>query len=139
MAYCRWSSDGFRCDLYCYESNEGFITHVAAYRWSWHPWMSPYSDSAVAVFTGEHNDEEKKILGERYGRLSEAYNFTADDIKQVPIDLPYAGETFIDDEVIDMHDRCMELRKLGYSVPKWVTDNMMEEALLSAGLTPIES
>jgi DNA repair photolyase len=32
MSYCRWSSDYFNCDLYCYESNSGYETHVAAYR-----------------------------------------------------------------------------------------------------------
>jgi hypothetical protein len=33
MSYCRWSSDNFDCDLYCYESSEGFVTHVAGARW----------------------------------------------------------------------------------------------------------
>lgn len=29
MSYCRWSSDGFTSDVYCYESDAGFVTHVA--------------------------------------------------------------------------------------------------------------
>lgn len=28
MSYCRWSSDGGLCDLYCYEGAEGYVTHV---------------------------------------------------------------------------------------------------------------
>lgn len=30
MSYCRWSASDPRCDLYCYESEEGWTTHVAA-------------------------------------------------------------------------------------------------------------
>lgn len=29
MSYCRWSSDNWKCDLYCYEDANGYITHVA--------------------------------------------------------------------------------------------------------------
>lgn len=33
MSYCRWSSDGFRCDIYAYASCEGGVTvHVARRR-----------------------------------------------------------------------------------------------------------
>lgn len=32
MSYCRWSTDDFTCDLYCYESSEGYVTHVASYK-----------------------------------------------------------------------------------------------------------
>lgn len=32
MSYCRWSSDDFQCDVYCYEADEGFIIHVAVSR-----------------------------------------------------------------------------------------------------------
>lgn len=33
MSYCRWSSDDFGCDLYIYETAEGFTIHVAACRY----------------------------------------------------------------------------------------------------------
>lgn len=30
MSYCRWSSNDFQCDLYCYEDiNGGWTTHIA--------------------------------------------------------------------------------------------------------------
>jgi len=33
MSYCRWSSDNWQCDLYCYDDISGGITtHVAGYR-----------------------------------------------------------------------------------------------------------
>ncbi len=33
MSYCRWSSDNFKCDLYCYEYvYGGYVTHVAGRR-----------------------------------------------------------------------------------------------------------
>ena len=28
MSYCRWSTDDFACDLYCYESAAEYVTHV---------------------------------------------------------------------------------------------------------------
>lgn len=28
MSYCRWSSDDFKSDVYVYESQAGWITHV---------------------------------------------------------------------------------------------------------------
>jgi hypothetical protein len=31
LSYCRWSSDNFRCELYCYQDTcGGWTTHVAA-------------------------------------------------------------------------------------------------------------
>src|SRR5687767_6611694 len=36
MSYCRWSTDDFQCDLYCYEDvSGGFTTHVAGRRKIW--------------------------------------------------------------------------------------------------------
>jgi len=33
MSYCRWSSDDFRCDLYCYaDIGGGYTTYVAKVR-----------------------------------------------------------------------------------------------------------
>ena len=32
MSYCRWSSDDFQCDVYVYESECGWVVHVARRR-----------------------------------------------------------------------------------------------------------
>ena len=32
MSYCRFSSDGFQCDVYCYGSMGGYTIHVAGRR-----------------------------------------------------------------------------------------------------------
>jgi hypothetical protein len=32
MSYCRWSSMDFTCDIYAYESDGGFVVHVASGR-----------------------------------------------------------------------------------------------------------
>ena len=32
MSCCRWSSDNWKCDLYCHRSSDGYITHVAGNR-----------------------------------------------------------------------------------------------------------
>ena len=33
MSYCRWSSMNHRCDVYAYESDDGFVVHVAKRRY----------------------------------------------------------------------------------------------------------
>lgn len=59
MSFCRWSSDDWACDVYAYESEEGFIIHVATAEKAEIPFLPflPYErqkrqyalDTAVAV------------------------------------------------------------------------------------------
>lgn len=44
MSYCRFSTDDFRSDIYCYESIEGYQIHVAAFRYVLAEPMSPKID-----------------------------------------------------------------------------------------------
>src|SRR5574337_47846 len=111
MSFCRWSSDGFQCDLYCYESQDGFVTHVAASRHTKR--VSDYDfSSAEAILESakkremELDDPENKLL---------------------PIGLPHDGETFIDNSLKDMLERVLWLKSLGYIVPDLVINAVMEE------------
>jgi len=76
MAYCRWSD----CDVYVYQSERGWETHVAA---------NKFADG--------------------------------------PIDLPHAGENFVDETPGKCATRLFYLRKIGYMVPQYAIDELHAE------------
>ncbi len=61
MAYCRFSSDNHACDVYVYQADEGWVTHVAANRLSvpaipylptrWFGFFGPASHDPLKGFT----------------------------------------------------------------------------------------
>lgn len=124
MSYCRWSSDDFRCDLYCYEHCDGgFITHVATRRREWSPWLSPYSIPALKSLSTDRGSEVNK----RWKEVYEVYHRALGDVELHPIGLPYDGKFFNDDTLEDMRDRILFLREIGYRVPQDVIDRINEE------------
>jgi len=57
VAYCRWSSANWRCDVYCYASVSGFwVTHVANNRVDITRPLCPYPQVATYKGTGSTND-----------------------------------------------------------------------------------
>ena len=115
MSYCRWSSDDFACDLYCYESDYGYVTHVASSRVvgpvpplpSAQEFIHGDADTIAAAFKAQHD-----YLGIA-GRED--------------IGLPHDGETFVDDALDEFEARLRELRSLGYRFPDYVFDIIAEE------------
>lgn len=88
MAYLRWSSNNFNCDVYCYANCSGaWTTHVAGKRYTSYP----------------------------EGEL-------------VPIGLPHDGESFDDVGPREMYERLLYLRELGYKIPQYGIDAVLEEA-----------
>lgn len=107
MSYCRWSSDGGLCDLYCYEGAEGFITHVARNR----PverlpdvdWRAPKAKLMAQIAAQQRANaatERKRIGG------------------------PHDGETFVDAEIADFRARLLSLRAAGYRFPDHVLETV---------------
>ena len=117
MSYCRWSSDNWRCDLYCYaDVNGGWTTHVAGRR---HVGDIP-DDGFTDFIAGRISAEE----------FVERHNAQLDALARceiVKIDLPYAGETFNDRTLEAFRMRVLGLRTLGYHVPDYVFDAIDEE------------
>ena len=116
MSYCRWSSDDYQCDVYCYESAEGFVTHVASNRRilvapppvpmpttpalaDWRAWWA--RDAAVQ-------------------RLFDAATPT-------PIGLGHDGVSFTDATAADCACRLEALRAEGYNVPQYAIDALRAE------------
>ena len=110
MSYCRFSSDNFRCDLYCYASQGGYTTHVASTRVDGDiPALAPLTNTAQ--FLESH-------------RAQMAFLETA---THTPIMLPHAGQDFVDADLAAFLDRLEGLRALGYHVPPGVLEGVREE------------
>lgn len=112
MSYCRWSSDGHQCDVYTYaDTSGGYTTHVAGKR---RPKRAPDLDPSSE---------------ESFKASYAAYRAVLDDPlnEPVPIGLPADGVTFNDPTAKACADRLLWLRGLGYNVPQYAIDALLEE------------
>jgi hypothetical protein len=114
MSYCRWSSDDFQCDIYCYESDAGFEIHVASHRRVFNEPLPPPLD--WDNFSAEKFVERWRIVSEMVDRAI-----------SVPIGLPHDGESFLVVSAADAAAKLAELKSLGYLVPQSAIDELNEE------------
>lgn len=116
MSYCRFSSDDYQCDVYCFaDVGGGFTTYVANNR--------PVLDRMLppeVPFDTEHADEWMC----RYHAIM-AWTSKA---KRAQIGLPYDGQRFNDPTAIDAADRLQMLKDTGYNVPQYAIDALRAEA-----------
>jgi len=114
MAYCRWSSDDYQCDVYCYEDvSESWITHVANRRYVFKEPLPPPVDF----------DKNPEGWFARHKQIRSLL----DGSTMVEILLPYAGETFEDASLADMIVTLQRLKDTGYRIPDWVFEDMRQE------------
>lgn len=115
MSYCRFSSDNFRCDLYCYEScYGGWITHVAGNR--------IIGDLPSMPTSQEILDDPKRATLQLNAHLNAVRGATRE-----PIGGPCDGETFNDPTLEDFLRRLVSLREMGYRFPDGVLEAVREE------------
>jgi hypothetical protein len=115
MSYCRFSSNDFQCDVYCYASTYGgYITHVAAARHVFKQELPPALSEDASIV---------EMLA-RYKRMMELVN----GAELVPIGGPYDGADFNDPTASAAADRLEQLRAAGYRVPQYAIDELREEA-----------
>jgi hypothetical protein len=114
MSYCRWSSDDYRCDLYCYEDvSVGWTTHVAARR--------VVGDIPKLVFEKLESDP---------GAFAASYEAQAkflDTAEYADIGGPFDGESFNDSTLRAFRERIVRLRAAGYHCPDSVLDEIDAE------------
>lgn len=111
MSYCRFSSDDFGCDVYVYQSADGYCTHVASIRYAGEnpiPPLPRLSDPSWPV----------------QFQAQLAWIATAD---RVPIGLQYDGETFVDGNPAACANRLAALAAMGYQVPQYAIDALRAE------------
>jgi hypothetical protein len=120
MSYCRWSTDNFKCDLYCYgDVNGGYTTWVAGNRAigdipKLPDWPKP-GTTPPENWAQEMTDAMKK-----------QHDFL-ENCEREDITLPYAGECFNDPTLEAFRDRLIELRRVGYYFPFEIIDELEEE------------
>lgn len=118
MSYCRWSSDDWKCDLYCYHScGGGYITHVASQKYIDVP-VNPHSFGGAAF--------------EKWLDFHEVQMAFLDTAEMKEIGLPHDGMSFNDPDLEAFLERVNCLKETGYIVPHWVFE-MIEEEIESQG------
>lgn len=114
MAFCRWSSMDWACDLYCYESSQGIVTHVAEQKVIGD---IPKVDSSLFLnFTKENSEKFFEQQKAQFDFLETA--------ERKPIGLKYDGQTFYDDKDTFLY-RLKMLREEGYRFPE-ITEEDLE-------------
>lgn len=104
MSYCRWSSDNWKCDLYCYAHVDGsYTTHVAGNRIIGEPPEIDW-DASPQVIADQHKAAHEFLQS----------------CDRVDIDLPHVGETFKDATLEEFKARLLSLRAIGYHFPDHV-------------------
>ena len=117
MSYCRFSSDGFRSDVYCYESVEGgYMVHVAGNRMTNERPLPPHFKKEVSEVTTQdwldfHNELMEKTK----------------DIETESINGPFDGETFVLDSLEEVLSTLEMLKLNGYVVPSDVFESIIED------------
>ena len=100
MSYCRFSSENFQSDLYCYATAEGYVTNVATHRLKEAP---PRGIKARA-------------------------EYFANAAEWAPIGLAHDGEHYLDNSLVEMITRIQGLAELGYHVPAGLIESLQGEA-----------
>jgi len=112
MSYCRWSSDNWKCDLYCYAHVDGgYMTHVAGCRHKNVPELPAYGSAS----NSEHWEAYKKQME------------FLDTAEIEDIGLEYDGSSFNDPDLESFLGRVLLLKKEGYHVPDYVIERIKEE------------
>lgn len=117
MSYCRFSSDDWKCDLYCYgDIGGGFTVHVAANRFvvdppETPPWPQKAEGPEFEAWVKGHI-EQSEAIRER---------------PRKPIELPHAGESFYRLDIDTFLDTVKMLKSIGYRVPDWVIEEIEQE------------
>ena len=113
MSYCRWSSDDWKCDLYCFaDVGGGYTTYVAGKR------LVTKLPKNVDL-TSENVETWFKVHEKQMNMLESA--------EYENINLPHAGKSFNDPTLKKFFERIIYLKELGYHIPDYVIDQIMEE------------
>ena len=113
MSYCRWSSNNWDCDLYCYaDVSGGYTTHVASRR---HKGPIPGMPDV------------RKVSKEDWQAAYDAQRRALNEDNLEPIGLPYDSQSYNDPDLHSFLDRVLMLKDAGYHVPDDVIEMIKEE------------
>ncbi|HEX7324318.1 MAG TPA: hypothetical protein VF292_03050 [Rhodanobacteraceae bacterium] len=120
MSYARFSSDDYQCDVYVYESVDGWVTHTALRRYVLDgllPPPVPFDEGHLQAFI------------ERQVKVSAI----VEHAQQTLIELPNAGESFRDPTPLACAQRLERLKAIGFRVPQYAIDALRDEAREAQG------
>lgn len=138
------------CDVYVYEDvNGGWTTHIAGARRLFPP-IPAISFTLLPKFGGRLDQDRMRVVYSSAWRESAAklvhrfwcfwhkYLHLASGrlSPRIKIKLPHAGGMFNDDTPGECAERLLYLRSLGYKVPQYAIDSLMEEENERRNKTP---
>ena len=112
MSFCRWSSDDWKCDLYAYESDEGFVVHVAANRYIERiPHLPSVQKTPMTKWMKAYRAQMKAVRGAHSEKIGGTFD----------------GQTLVYPSLKTMLEGILLLRTSGYNVPEFVISNIESE------------
>lgn len=126
MAYCRWSCDRGRSDVYVYEGQTGWITHVAFRRLVHPEGKGPPTPPMEAMVNAYHTATPDELT-EIYDAAKGPYDAWRAECAVAPISHPEAGEYFTHDGPGACADNLERLAAEGFHVPEWVVPELRAE------------
>lgn len=111
MSYCRWSTDNYGCDLYCYESAQGWETRVAGLRIVGTIPRITASVDQIDELVAQHRAQVEFVWSAKMRRIGG----------------PYDGQSFTDHTLEEFLDRLHTLRAAGYRFPDSLFDAVQGE------------
>lgn len=121
MSYCRFSTDDFQCDIYCYESDFGYQIYVAGLRYVFDEPLPPKVELTPDVDIQAWMAREQKV--------SAMMDKARIEGRHVPIGLPYDSRSFCVATAGEAAAKLQELKALGYNVPDGVVECLLDEAV----------
>lgn len=122
MAFCRFSSMDWRCDVYVYESQDGFVTHTAGAR----PPQAFFDALPPRVVIHSFEDDAQ---WRRWVERQIEVQRMLDEYEYETIDLPRASKTFLVSTPGECADLLVSLREEGFTVPDEAIEALREVEL----------
>mgnify|MGYP003349019046 FL=1 len=127
MSYCRWSSDGMKCDVYVYQDYHGdYMCHVAG-RKIVNLDEAPHSPSLLDYPRGENGEITDEALADFSAKHRAWMDWIQHHAKREDIGLEFDGKTFSHDSATSMANDLYILKQMGYQVPQYAIDALYEE------------
>lgn len=117
MSYCRFSSDNFTSDFYCYESESGYVIHLAGSRWrAWWRLLHWVTDKRIKLHRPLHDAaiifrNERRFVTWLSYKLPHA-------LMHKRIRLNHAGACFTAETEDEMFDIVRDLHEQGFRIPR---------------------
>lgn len=122
MSYCRFSTNGFRSDVYAYQdNNEAYVVHVAATR---------------AIIPDDLNPPGFDTPPDRFTEIYLTWYRAYDALPRVTLAQESAGKTFYESTLEDLEERLRDLQAEGLTVPDMAFEEIEFEMRDKEGTLP---